>query len=335
MWVLLSFVYLMMMGLGTVLALSSSSWFVVWMGLELNMMGFIPFVGVKSNLVSEGIFKYFLVQVVGSLLMFLFGLLGGLVAGYWMFIYDMFFGGGFIMMIMALKMGVSPFHGWFLSLSDELDWVSLIMLLTWQKLAPLGLIIVSGWNMSVALLMGLMSVLVGGFGGLNQLMMKQLMAYSSIGHLGWMSVLVLISWQVGLVYFVFYSVISLGVIVYFLGGHTYVSQFYSKGGSESLMMWSLCLSLFSLGGLPPLLGFYPKWVGVISLLSVSYFWLASLYLMVSLMTLYFYLRLGYMWFLGGMGKSFWLISSSLLGLLGVFIGGLTLGVLPICVFLFG
>nr|AOR87173.1 NADH dehydrogenase subunit 2 [Asiomorpha coarctata] len=335
MWVLMSFIYLTMMVLGTILALSSSSWFVVWMGLELNMMGFVPFVGVSGKMISGGIFKYFLIQVVGSLVMFLLGLLGSMELGYWMFVYDALMKGGILIMIMALKMGASPFHGWVLSVSDELDWVSLMILLTWQKLAPLGLIIVSGWSVLAVLFVGILSVLVGGIGGLNQLMIKQLMVYSSIGHLGWMSVLFLVSWGVGLVYFLFYTVVSLGVMMYFIKGYSYVSQFYSSEYMDSMMIGSLCLNLFSLGGLPPLLGFYPKWIGIVSLLGLSYFWLVIFYLMIGLMTLYFYLRLGYMWFLGGFSDSFWMVSEGGKSLFGMLMGVFSLSFLPLCLILFG
>lgn len=72
----MKFSYLVFMILGTFLAVRRSSWFVAWVGLEMNMMGFIPFVGVRSGVVSEGVFKYFLVQAVGSLLLFLVGLMG-------------------------------------------------------------------------------------------------------------------------------------------------------------------------------------------------------------------------------------------------------------------
>lgn len=321
--------------MGTILALRRSSWFVVWMGLELNMMGFVPFVGVRGKIISGGIFKYFLIQVVGSLVIFLLGLLGRMELGYWIFVYDALIKGGILIIIMALKIGARPFHGWVLSVRDELDWVSLIILLTWQKLAPLGLIIVSGWRVLAVLFVGILRVLVGGIGGLNQLIIKQLMVYSSIGHLGWISVLFLVSWGVGLVYFLFYTVVRLGVIIYFIKGYSYVRQFYSSEYIDRIIIGRLCLNLFSLGGLPPLLGFYPKWIGIVSLLGLSYFWLVIFYLIIGLITLYFYLRLGYIWFLGGFRDRFWIVREGRKRLFGVLIGFFSLRFLPLCLILFG
>lgn len=148
------------------------------------MMGFIPFVGVRGKIISERVFKYFLVQAIGSLILFIVGLIGRTFFGYWMFVYDFLFRGGIIVFLMSLKLGARPFHSWFISVREGLDWVSLRVLMTWQKLAPLGLIMISGWRIVSVILIGLISVLIGGLGGLNQLIVRKILAYSSVSHLG-------------------------------------------------------------------------------------------------------------------------------------------------------
>nr|WPS93702.1 NADH dehydrogenase subunit 2 [Nedyopus patrioticus unicolor] len=329
---MMSFVYLVFMFMGTIISLTSSSWFLVWLGLEMNMMGFIPFVGVKNQVISEAVFKYFLIQVVGSLMLFIIGLIGSLGWGYWFFVYDTFLGGGVIVFISALKLGASPFHYWFLAVSENLDWVSLFMLMTWQKFAPLGLIVVSGWSVVSVFIIGVSSVIIGGFGGFNQLLMKRLMAYSSVSHLGWMVVLIIFSWGVGLFYYFMYILVSLSVVLYFWGsGYEHVGQMSYNVWLNYLVFGGFCLSLFSLGGLPPFLGFCPSWVGLILMLEEGYFWLGFGFVLLGLTTLYFYLRLGYSLMLGSLSGGVWGFGGSVGVLSGVF-GVLTLVFMPVIIF---
>nr|WDY17721.1 NADH dehydrogenase subunit 2 [Polydesmus sp. GZCS-2019] len=329
------FSYLILMVFGTFLTLSSSSWFVAWLGLEINMMGFIPFVGVRGKIMSESVFKYFLVQAIGSLILFMVGLMGSTIFGYWMFVYDFLFSGGVIVFLMSLKMGASPFHSWFLSVSEGLDWVSLSVLMTWQSLAPLGLIMISGWSMVAVILIGVMSVVIGGLGGLNQLVVSKILAYSSISHLGWMSVLFLLSSYCGVLYFLVYTIVSLGLVYYFFGSsYTHLGQFQYTNHVGYLVFGSFCLSLFSLGGLPPFLGFYSSWIGILSMLEAGYFWLVLFYVMVGLYTLYFYLRLGYVWFLSSGGSGgWWMFEGVYLYFWGLLTGAGSLFMLPIFMYI--
>lgn len=78
-WVVIMFIYVVFILVGTLIALTRSSWFLVWLGLEINMMGFIPFVGVRGGRsISERVFKYFLIQAIGSIFLFVVGIFGGL-----------------------------------------------------------------------------------------------------------------------------------------------------------------------------------------------------------------------------------------------------------------
>lgn len=127
---LMRFIYLIFIMIGTFLVLTRSSWFIVWIGLEINIIGFVPFVGVGGMMASEGIFRYYLVQTVGSMILFLMGVVGGVRLGYWMFVYDLLFKGGLIIAVISLRVGAAPFHFWVLSVREGLDWVSLTVILT-------------------------------------------------------------------------------------------------------------------------------------------------------------------------------------------------------------
>jgi NADH:ubiquinone oxidoreductase subunit 2 (subunit N) len=317
---------------GTLFVLRSSSWFVVWLGLEINMMGFIPYVGGRDGLVLGSIFKYFLVQVVGSIGLFFLGLFGRFYWGYWSFLYDGVFGGGVLLFVIILKMGMRPFHNWFISVSERVDWIRLVILITWQRLGPLGVVRVGGVRVELVVVCGLISVLVGSFGGLNELNLRRLIAYSSISHLGWLFFVFVFSSWVGLFYFFVYRLIVLGVIFYlFSSNFLFIGHFYLGFGLNLMMVGGFCLRLFSLGGLPPMLGFYCKWLGILSILSWGFYWLVVCFVFFGLVTLYFYVRVGYASFLGGGFLGSWVTGIGMVNYIGVGFGLISCFFLPLVI----
>nr|YP_008378730.1 NADH dehydrogenase subunit 2 [Appalachioria falcifera]AFR77027.1 NADH dehydrogenase subunit 2 [Appalachioria falcifera] len=333
MWVVLSFVYLSFLVGGTLIAVTGSSWFVVWMGLEMNMMSFIPLVNLSSKINSEALFSYFLVQVIGSLLLFYVGVVGSIWVSYGNFMYDVFSSGGVLIMLMALKLGASPVHFWFPSVVEGLDWFGVLMLMTWQSVAPLSVVSVVDGVSGLILVIGVLSVIVGGFGGLNQLLLRKLMAYSSISHLGWLCLIVVMSEWVGLVYFVSYVMVSSAVIFCFMfSSFVHVGQLYSTGYGVIGLLAVFYLGLFSLGGLPPLFGFFPKWLGIILMAGVGYLWVVMFFVVVGLLTLYFYLRMGYVGLVGFTGFNMWSLYSFSVVLFSSFFLCATYFLLPFSVF---
>lgn len=334
-WVIKGVIYGVFIMLGTFLTLRSSSWFVVWIGLEMNIIGFIPLVGVSGMVRSESIFKYFLIQVVGSIMLFLVGLVGRFHFGYGIFGYDLFLRGWAIIFIMALRAGARPFHHWFVSVREGLDWVRLRVLITWQKLIPLGLVFESGWSAISVVIIGVFRVVVGGLGGFNEIIIKKLLAYSSISHLGWIIILFMISWWGGIIYFILYVFVTLGVVYYFLGRRFYhIGQLFRSSRTRWMSFGGFCVRLFSLGGLPPFLGFFPKWLGLILIIRGGYVVVGFIFMVVGLITLYYYLRMGYMWMLGGVDGGIWgFVGGPRVYFLGAIMGCVTVFVLPVFIWL--
>lgn len=156
----------------TFIAISSSHWLVVWLSLEINIISFIPMITSSSWLQeSEGALKYLLFQALGSSLLLL-----NIVFPYTRIL---------VLCGLLTKIGAAPFHFWFPSLIKSLPWFSAGILLTWQKLAPLRVVILS-LNLPRALmsLLGAFGALVGGLGGITQSHLRPMLAYSSIGHIG-------------------------------------------------------------------------------------------------------------------------------------------------------
>jgi len=161
---------------------SSYSWLGVWTGLEYNLISFIPLLIINPSPSStESSVKYFLIQAIRSaLLLFSFLLIN--VSPLSSPISNLI-----IILSLSVKLGLAPFHQWVPNVASSLSWPNLLLLLTWQKLAPLALLVqyLNSLNTKFIILIAALSALLGGLGGLNQTQIRSILAFSSIGHIGW------------------------------------------------------------------------------------------------------------------------------------------------------
>nr|QZL38237.1 NADH dehydrogenase subunit 2 [Metopina sagittata] len=278
--------------MGTLITISSTSWLSAWMGLEINLLSFIPLMNEKKNLLSsESSLKYFLIQALASsMLIFItiFYLLNYNNLNL-LFNFNNFMNLGIISSLM-LKCGIAPFHFWFPSIIEGLSWVNAFFLLTWQKIAPL--ILISYTNLNFLIIPILLSMIFGSLGGLNQTSLRKIMAYSSINHLGWMGSAMMISNSFWWMYFLFYTFLSSTVIMFFNNFNLfYLNQLFSFSLNSNSLKLTSFLNLLSLGGLPPFLGFLPKWNIIQLLTENNQLFLMSMMVILTLITLYFYLRI--------------------------------------------
>nr|YP_010444614.1 NADH dehydrogenase subunit 2 [Haplodiplatys aotouensis]UTI38877.1 NADH dehydrogenase subunit 2 [Haplodiplatys aotouensis]UTI38890.1 NADH dehydrogenase subunit 2 [Haplodiplatys aotouensis] len=286
--------YKLMFGLvllfSTFLTLSAETWFFAWVGLELNMVSFIPLLVVKGNsLGSEVALSYFLVQSVSSLVL-LTSLIYVNQLGVDSLIYTMWLG-------LVAKLGVFPFYHWFPLISEGLSWGPLMILMSWQKLAPFSLIVeIPMWNFMDCMVYG--SMIVGGLGGLNQSSLRKILSYSSINHLGWMMASIKVSEVLWVMYFLCYVVLTgvLVILFYYSGSYYMIHLYQNMMGNISYKLF-LSLGILSLGGLPPLLGFFPKWLVVEALIFNGGFMMVIFMVMMTLISLYFYLRMVWSFFI--------------------------------------
>nr|YP_009131679.1 NADH dehydrogenase subunit 2 [Micrura ignea]AJY78587.1 NADH dehydrogenase subunit 2 [Micrura ignea] len=275
---------------GSLLSVSSSHWLGVWLGLEINLLGFIPLMiqGGWGQSVESAV-KYFIVQALGSGFILLGGFFcgsGGVVWGVWGGM-SFFLGCG-----LCLKLGVAPFHWWVPSVMGGIGWVGCGVLATWQKLAPFMLLLGVAGGFGLALLaFSFFSSVLGGLGGIGQVQVRLLMAYSSIAHLGWMVGMSCVSTVAGGFYYFFYFGLSFFVFVLLAG--------VQLGRFSQVSLVGMVFVLFgflSLGGLPPLTGFLPKWVGLQVLGCCGLYLVLSGLVVGSLLSLYFYLSLVFLLF---------------------------------------
>nr|YP_010725879.1 NADH dehydrogenase subunit 2 [Nihonogomphus lieftincki]WDY83481.1 NADH dehydrogenase subunit 2 [Nihonogomphus lieftincki] len=281
-----SLLFLMSLMTGTLISISSSTWIGTWMGLEMNLLSFIPLMSKnKTPYENESSMKYFLVQAIASILF----LLSILLASMMDFDYTEYM--NYLMSsALLMKMGAAPFHFWFPGVMEGLNWMNCLILMTWQKIAPF-IILSYKLNMSLFfIVIIILCVIVGSIGGLNQISLRKLMAYSSISHLGWMISAMLISTNYWIMYFIIYVLLNMAVTYIFNNQSLFqLSQTYYNN-SDTMIKFSMFISMLSLGGLPPFLGFLPKWIVIQNMVIMNYILLVLIMVMTTLITLYFYLR---------------------------------------------
>lgn len=192
-----------------------------------------------------------------------------------------------------LKSGAAPLHFWFPSVIEGLNWYSNLLLITWQKIAPL-MILSYTINLNLIIFIIIFSILFGRLGGINQTSLRKLLAFSSINHLGWIIAGILNNETLWRLYFIFYTFLNFSIVVLFNNFKLFnINQTFRIFKSNKFINISLFISLISLGGLPPFIGFMPKWL-IIELLVINkmYFILITI-LCLTLITLYFYIRISY------------------------------------------
>nr|YP_002808470.1 NADH dehydrogenase subunit 2 [Scylla serrata]ACO07190.1 NADH dehydrogenase subunit 2 [Scylla serrata] len=272
---------------GTLLSICSSSWFGAWIGLELNLLSFIPLIAIKLCPYStEAAIKYFLIQALASTI---------LIMSSSIHMYSNDFSYILIALSLLLKLGAAPLHFWFPQVIEGLTWPQALILLTIQKLAPMFLISYLTFSSNLIFLItvsAIFSSIIGALGGLNILKLRKLMAFSSINHMSWMLIAMTINDMMWLTYFLFYSFISSSVIILLHLTQAYsISNLTNQNKNNTIINILLPLNILSLGGLPPFMGFSPKWIMIQLLTSKMMIFSLLIFLFSSLITLYFYLRL--------------------------------------------
>nr|YP_009244910.1 NADH dehydrogenase subunit 2 [Duplodicodrilus schmardae]AMO27034.1 NADH dehydrogenase subunit 2 [Duplodicodrilus schmardae] len=274
----------------TLMALSSTNWMFLWASMELNLLSFIPILmSSKSSQETEGSIKYFLAQALGSALLLTSSIM--LWSPYSILPSMM---STILMISVLLKLGSAPCHFWYPSVMSSISWISCTILSSWQKLAPLSILIffTSQASKNMVPLMAGLNALLGGIMGMNQSQLRTIMAYSSIGHLGWMMSFMLLDMPLmTMLYFIIYCSLIIPLFMLMNMANLMTSKQLSKITMISpTTQLSISVLLVSLAGLPPLTGFMPKLLTIMLLANYSTP-LIIILIVGSLMNLFFYLNI--------------------------------------------
>nr|AAQ14527.1 NADH dehydrogenase subunit 2 [Liolaemus audituvelatus] len=286
------------LAMGTIITASSFHWMLAWLGLELNTLAIIPMITKQHHpRATEAATKYFLTQAAASAIILFSSMINAWQTGTWD-ITQLSTQTSSIMLTMALamKLGLAPAHFWLTEVMQGTTTETAMIIATWQKLAPMMIIFMTMNNLTptILLIMGMLSAMVGGRGGLNQTQLRKMLAYSSIAHLGWMASISTMMTNILTINLIIYLLMTTTMFLMLIMTKSKTIQDLSLSWSMSPTITSLTtLTLLSLGGLPPLTGFIPKWLIIEELTLQNLTPTATTLAMSALLSLYFYLRLAY------------------------------------------
>nr|YP_010693801.1 NADH dehydrogenase subunit 2 [Photinus signaticollis]WCD24468.1 NADH dehydrogenase subunit 2 [Photinus signaticollis] len=297
--------------MSTLISISSYSWMSMWIGLEINALSIIPIlINQKNKISSEAAIKYFFTQAIAStVIMF------AIITMMSQFNQSTKMLSDWAMMIMnssfLMKMGMAPFHFWFPEVLEGLSWMNSLLMLTWQKIAPMILLMYNIEFMNFIILAIIFSMIVSGLMAINQISLRKIMAYSSINHMGWMLSSMITSKLIWLIYLSIYVIMTISIILILnFMNIFFISQLSSLWSMNLTMKLFFSFSMMSLAGIPPFIGFIPKWLTIQSLIAENFFIISLIMIMFTLIMIYVYMTMIMSTLLFNFSANNWKISIS-------------------------
>ncbi len=348
-------VLIMLATLGMMLMISANDMIALYLGLELQSLALYVIAAINRDNVrsTEAGLKYFVLGALSSG-MLLYGI--SLVYGYTVNTgfeaiasalgggqreLGLVFGLVFVLAGLAFKISAVPFHMWtpdvyegaptpvtaFLAAAPKMAAMALTVRVTVGAFEPIA----ADWQ-QIVVFIAIASMLLGSFAAIGQRNFKRLMAYSSIGHMGYALVGLAANTQEGVrgvaIYMLIYLVMTLGTFAFILamrrreGSVEQIDDLAGLASTNPMMATILTILMFSLAGIPPLAGFWGKWYVFLAAINAELYALAVIGVLASVVGAYYYLRIiKLMWFDESVG-GFEPMAGELrlvLGLSGVFV----------------
>nr|UPL66024.1 NADH dehydrogenase subunit 2 [Calacanthia angulosa] len=282
--------FMIMLLISTLIVISSNNWLSMWMGLEINLMAFIPILFKnKNNFSSESCMMYFLVQTMGSIVLLMSILLCPMIMMSPIMINDTMI--AMMTISLMIKMGISPFHMWVPEIMEKMSWNNCLLMTTWQKIAPMTILSNIISINSLIMIPIILSTVMGAIGGLNQTSMRKIMAYSSISHSGWMIACMNYEHKMWMIYILIYSIMNIMIMNFFYKNSIYYINQTQIFTSNIFNKMNYTIMMMSLGGLPPFMGFLMKWMVIQTMMMSNLYMPIIIMMMSSLITLFYYLRM--------------------------------------------
>nr|AGU68718.1 NADH dehydrogenase subunit 2 [Ptilinopus jambu]AGU68723.1 NADH dehydrogenase subunit 2 [Ptilinopus jambu] len=284
--------------LGTTITISSSHWVMAWTGLEINTLAIIPLISKSHHpRAIEATIKYFLVQATASALLLFSSMSNAWSTGQWDITQLTHPTSCLLLTIaIAMKLGLVPFHFWFPEVLQGSSMTTALLLSTALKFPPITILFLTSHSLNPTLLttMAIASAALGGWMGLNQTQIRKILAFSSISHMGWMTIITIYNPNLTLLTFYLYALMTSTVFLTLNTTKTLkLATMMTSWTKTPMLNATLMLTLLSLAGLPPLTGFLPKWLIIQELTKQEMTATATIMATLSLLGLFFYLRLAY------------------------------------------
>ena len=308
--------------LGMLVMISSNDLMVFYMGLELQSLPLYVLAAINTNNVksSEAGLKYFVLSALSSgLLLYGCSLIYGFSGSTNFDVissnigseeFGNIFGIIFILVGLSFKISAVPFHMWAPDVYEGSPTTITLFFSLVPKIAALTVFIrflyvpfidlFEQWQ-SIIVFISIASMLLGSFAAIGQTNIKRLIAYSSIGHIGYalagLAVGTNLGIQSSIAYITIYLIMNLGFFSCLLmlkRNDVYYETINDLSGlSKNHPIISLCflIQLFSLAGIPPLAGFFAKFYIFIAVIEQSMYFLAIVGLLATVVSAFYYLRI--------------------------------------------
>nr|UZC78737.1 NADH dehydrogenase subunit 2 [Aquatica leii] len=275
--------------MSTLISIWAYTWLGMWIGLEMNLLSIIPIISSKNMMSSESSIKYFITQAIASTV-----ILMSIIMMMWKYnIYSTMDNSNLLMIMnsgLFLKMGMAPLHFWFPEVLEGLNWNNCMLMLTWQKITPMMLIMYNTEFTIFYSVMIISGMIISSIMSMNQVSIRKLMAFSSINHMGWMLAAMIMEKTIWIIYFMIYSFITIN-IAYMMKNTYYLSQLFPYLNTSPMMKMFFMLNFLSLSGIPPFLGFLPKWMVIQTMVMNKMFMLSMIMIAFTLIMIYVYMRI--------------------------------------------
>ncbi len=323
-------ILVMLSSTGMLLMASANDMIALYLSFELQSLALYIVAAINRDSLrsSEAGLKYFVLGALGTGMM-LYGI--SLVYGYTGSIdfnviastltgaerqVGVLFGLVFILAGLVFKISAAPFHMWtpdvyegaptpvtaFFAVAPKVATMALILRLVMEAFQPSA----SDWQ-QIIVFVSIASMALGSFAAIGQRNFKRLMAYSSIGHMGFALVGLASNSEAGvrgvIIYMLIYVAMTLGTFAFLIAMRRKEGQVETIGDLAGLsrtnpvMATILTILLFSLAGIPPLAGFWAKWYVFLAAINAELYALAVIGVLSSVVAAFYYLRIiKIMWF---------------------------------------
>ena len=308
--------------LGMLVMISSYDLIVFYIGLELQSLSLYVLAAFNRNQTksSEAGLKYFILSALSSgLLLYGCSLIYGFSGSTNFYLisenilsseYGNVFGIVFILVGLAFKIAVVPFHMWAPDVYEGSPTSVTLFFAVVPKIAALTVFIrflyvpfvnlIDQWQM-IIIFLSLASMIFGAVSAIGQKNLKRLIAYSSIGHMGYALAGLAVGTNSGIqssiIYISIYLVMNLGIfccLFMMKRKDKFFDNLEDLAGlskNHPIISLSLLILLFSLAGIPPMAGFFAKFYIFMSVIEQSMYFLAIVGLLSTVISAFYYLRI--------------------------------------------
>nr|AZL93127.1 NADH dehydrogenase subunit 2 [Brachymeria sp. ZJUH_2016006] len=266
----------------------SESWFSMWMIMEINMISFIMFMNFDKMKNFSNLLNYYFVQTLNSYLFLMFSFL----LIYFNYLNDLFY----MMMIfsMLVKIGIWPFYLWLKNLIYNMNWITIFIILSIQKLIPMYILLMIFQNfLNIWMFLILMiNLFYSSFMGLSMSNFKMLIIYSSMIQNSWMIFMMIINENLFLKYFIYYLLIMMNLcMILNMMNMNKMNNYNYLFLKNKKLFFLMNFMILSLAGIPPFFGFSLKIIAIDMFKDLNLMYYSIFMILISVMSMFFYIRM--------------------------------------------